>query len=89
MKHWKPTTTRGSTERGGPDPGSDLVEVARKHGQFRRVRVAAARPCAPIPLVGGGHGVRCWRLLLRLSTRAERSAWALRVGWIYWLWRWL
>ena len=54
MKHWKPTTTRASTERGGPDPGSELVEVARKQGRFRRVRVAAARPCAPIPLVGGG-----------------------------------
>jgi len=23
----------------------------------------------------------CWRRRLRLSTRAERSAWAVRVGW--------
>jgi hypothetical protein len=69
-----------STERGRPDPVSDLVEVARKQGQFRRVRVVAARPRAPIALVAGGHGVRCWRRLLR-STRAERSARAVRVGW--------
>src|ERR1700754_2443378 len=28
MKRWKPTTTWVPTERGGPDPVSDLVEVA-------------------------------------------------------------
>ena len=53
MMRWTPTTTRVSTERGRPDPVSDLVEVARKQGQFRRVRVGAARPHAPIALVAG------------------------------------
>ena len=40
-----------------------------------------ARPCAPYLAVGGrGHSVRCWRRLLRLSTRAERSAWTVAGG---------
>ena len=41
MMHWKPTTTRASTERGGPDPGSDLVEVGRATEIQQRSRQVA------------------------------------------------
>ena len=89
MMHWKPTTTRVSTERGGLDPVSDLVEVAGKQGQFRRVRAAAA-PCAPIPLVGGaalvfgaGGDYRDY------PPEPSGQHGALRVGRICWLLGWM
>ena len=59
----------GQRQRVGPDPGSDLVEVGRKQGLLPPGSGSCSAACAPIPLVGG-HGVRCWWLLLRLSARA-------------------
>ena len=38
MKHWKPTTTRASTERGRPDPPSELVEARRATEMQQRSR---------------------------------------------------
>ena len=74
MKHWKPTTTRASTERGRPDPGSELVEVGRATEMQQRSRPVLPDVDFPvrerdlIDLFGPRHhSVRPW------SSRAARS----------------
>jgi len=59
---------------------NEVDEQPRKQASSAGVRVAAAQFCAPNPSRGAvvfGAGGDYWDL----STRAERSAWAVRVGW--------
>ena len=64
--------------------------VLSKQGQFPAGWCSCSAALRPYPAVGGGAMVfRCGRRRLRLSTRAGRPAWAVRVGLIYWLWQYL
>ena len=64
--------------------------VLSKQGQFPAGWCSCSAALRPYPAVGGGAMVfRCGRRRLRLSTRAGRPAWAVRVRLIYWLWQYL
>jgi hypothetical protein len=69
MKRWKPTTTRVPTGRGGPDPVSDLVEVAGATDIPQR-----SRPVLPdVDLPDRERDLICPVVVTRFSTPSKRT----------------